>query len=281
MVEWAIFLAAPVIGLSVYHLLPAVACRLGRQLAAARWNTSSGSKAQGMNAAGVAWLPGAWQQKMARRLQLAGFLAANSLNVYLALQTMLVPVLLILGRLAGIRGSQPVWLGIVLITLINGGISRRIALRKRAFSCALFKIYRFLDLQLAAGIRMTDTLRGLPEAVADQLVQPVLIRFTALYELTLDLDLAFGEIRQAFGCPDCEILATHLRQCLQTGEAGNTLARMEELLFSRYFNLMQADTRKIRTKLLIAAILGIFPGTILFLYPLLFEATQAMQSVFG
>ena len=281
MVELGIILAAPAIGLSVYQLLPVVACRLGRQLAAARWNDSPDSKAYDLKPAGLAWLPKNWQQKMTRRLQLAGFLTTHALNFYLALQIMLIPILLILGRLAGINGSQPVWLGIVLITMINGEIGRRIAQRKKAFSRALFKIYRFLNLQLTAGIRITDSFRGLPEAVKDPFVQPILIRFTALYELTLDLDLAFGEIRLAFGSPDCEILATHLRQCLQTGEAGNTLARMEELLFSRYFNLMQADTRQIRTKLLIAAILGIIPGIILFLYPLLYEATHAMQSVFG
>lgn len=220
-------------------------------------------------------------QAIRTRLSKAGYFSARAPAVYLILHIIPIPIMVWLGRLAGITGGLPLWIGILLMTLVNGQVGKRIKVRQKAFSKALFRIYRFIDLQLTAGIKVADALRGLPEAVRELIVHPVLVRFAALYELTLDLDLAFTEIRQAFPGPDSELLATHMRQCLQTGQAGRSLQRMEELLFARYFNMMQAETVRIRTRLLLTAMLGIFPGLVLYLYPLLFQAMQAVQTVFG
>ena len=183
--------------------------------------------------------------------------------------------------MAGAHGFLPPMPGIIMISIANGWISRRISSRKKAFTLALYKIYRFLDLQLTAGLKVTDALKGLPEAVQDPIVHPILLRFSARYELTLDFDLSYSEIREAFGGNDCELMATHLRQCLQTGEAGRSLQRMEDLLFARTYTLMQADSQKIRFQLLLAALLALLPGAALFMIPLLNQAISAMQSVFG
>ncbi len=268
-------------GITAYLTMPILAARLDWRLVAARWTKIIRSKKPSGLDRLNSWLPLSWQQKISKRLQRAGYFSKNSLAIYLIMNLLPAPLFFLVGLLIGSSGNLPLWGGIVLISLVNSHISRRIILRQKAFAKALFKIYRFLDLQMTAGIKVTDSLRGLPEAVCDPLVRPALIRFAALYELTLNLDLALEEIRLPFSGTDFELFSTHLRQCLQTGEAGKSLARMEELLFSRYFNLMQIDTRRIRTHLLLTAILGIAPGLILFLYPFFFTAMQAMQTVFG
>ncbi|HBP38832.1 MAG TPA: hypothetical protein DD640_08860 [Clostridiales bacterium] len=268
------------LGLAVYHGLPSLVRLLDRRLAMARLQELPPVET------GKRWscpsiLPAQWRQSVAVRMQKAGYFAAQAHAGYWIWHIAPVPGFLLLARLLHIDGAWPVWVGVLLITLADNQISRKIKCRKKSFSKSLFKIYRFLDLQLTSGIKVTDALRGLPEAIRDPVVRPVLIRFAALYELTLDLDQSLAEIRLAFPGPDCELLATHLRQCLQTGQAGHTLARMEELLFARYFNMMQADTAQIRTQLLLTAILGVTPGVVLFLYPLLSQAIQAVESVFG
>lgn len=273
--------AALLIGPSIYRLLPILACYLDDRLAAANLSRLFMPQTRRGQLQLKSWLPQKLGQKVKIRLQKAGWFSDRAVLAFFISQVMPLPILILVGLLAGINTGQATLTGIVLISLINARISSRIMKRQKAFIKALYKIYRFLDLQVTAGIKITDSLRGLPEAVEDGFVRPILIRFAALYELTLDLDLALEEVRLAFPGLDCELLATHLRQCLQTGEVGRSLARMEELLFARYFNLMQADTRHIRTQLLLTAMLGILPGIALFLYPLLYQAAMAMQSVFG
>ena len=272
-----------VIGAALYLLLPALVCTFDKRLAGAilRWQDSAGYQAKAGRFLGVLRKPRQWQRKLASRLLRAGYQAPQALPIYLFLQA--GPVILILAAGLLTRNTPGLsWLaGLILASLVNHHVGHRIRLRQQAFVKALYKIYRFLDLQLTAGVRVTDALLGLPEAVHDPVIHPVLVRFSAHFELTLDLDLAFGELRQAFGGSDCEMLATHMRQCLQTGLAGRSLIRMEELLFTRFFGLMQQETGRIRNRLLLTAILGITPAVILYLYPLLYEATQALQSIFG
>lgn len=224
-------------------------------------------------------------QKGVLRLQKAGYDSPNAFWIYLATQSIL-PLLILFSAAArnpasGTDSFAVYAMALLPAVLVNSSITRNIAARKRSFARSLYKIYRFLDLQLNAGIKMTDALRGLPDTVQDPLVHPVLVRFSALYELTLDLEMAMNLVRRSFGGPDCELLATHLRQCLQTGQAGRSLKRMEEMLFTRFFSQMQLETRQIRTRLLLTACLGMVPAIIAFLYPLLYEAAQALQSIFS
>lgn len=270
-----------IIGWLVYLMLPHAACVLKPNLALCRIIDDHSDTETRSTAILTALMPLRWQNKLARHLRLAGFADKSAVNKYLGILLSVFLFMLLASLAIGGRGPYPLMLGVVMVSAVNSWISKRIRSRKKAFTIALYKIYRFLDLQLTAGLKMTDSLRGLPDAVPDKVVHPVLVRFAARYELTLDFEQAFNEIRSFFGGTDCELMATHLHQCLQTGEAGKSLHRMEDLLFAKYFSLMQADTQKIRFRLLLTALLGILPCAALFMLPLLYQAIQAMKSVFG
>lgn len=266
---------------ALYPLLPALACRMNCTLASVR-HLLAGKPVFQVNRAAVSRLfPHTWYNKMESWLKQAGYYSDMAVGGYLLLVILPIPFFYLVGLLTGIAGNRMLWVGLVIVSLINSQIGKKVKTRRKLFIGNLYKIYRFLDLQISAGIKVTDAIRGLPEATRDDQVRPCLVRLAARYELTLNLDQAMNEIREAFPGTDCELLATHLRQCLQTGTAGRSLVRMEELLFARYFNLMQQDTRQIRTQLLFTAMLGICPGILIFLYPLLFQALQAMQTIFG
>jgi Flp pilus assembly protein TadB len=266
---------------AVYQLLPAIACRCDRRLDAARLNQPGLDLLDGPKTRRWRALPPAWRSRLLDWLRQAGYHSESALTAYIAILFAPIPVYILAGSLFGLSGSHILWLALISAFLVNSRIGNQIKVRRRLFTRSLYKLYRFLDLQISAGIKVTDAVRGLPEATGDPQIKPCLIRFAARFELTLNLDQAMDEIRRNFPGTDCELLATHLRQCLQTGAAGRSLVRMEELLFSRYFTLMQQDTKHIRTELLFVAILGMCPAIIFFLYPLLFEAIQAIQSVFG
>jgi len=272
LVPWLIL--AILIGFLVFQMLPHSACQLVMRLSDSRINLSRSNKLPLM-------IPARWQQKILIYLERAGFTSPKFKTFYFCFMILIIPTFLVLSFFTGLPVTQAILLGLVCICSVNFWFSQRISRRKRMFATALYKIYRFLNLQLAAGVKITDSLKGLSEAVEDSAVRPILIRFAARYELTLDFDQSFKEIQDNFGGSDCDLMATQIRQCLQTGDAGKTLHRMEELMFARYFSIMQADSQKIRFHLLLAALLGIMPATVLFMFPLLYQAMTAMQSVFG
>ena len=281
MTETIWFALALIIGWLVYQLLPYTSCTFIPRLAECRISGHPIKIGDRLHSEWVYFLPAKWRKKIIDHLTKAGFSDKRAISVYLGFLLLIFPLLFFVGLALGWRDMETFLIGLAAISALNAWISRRLNCRQRAFTIALYKIYRFLDLQLSAGLKMTDSLKGLSGAVQDKTVQPILVRFSARYELTLDFDQAFTEIRDSFGGTDCELMATHLRQCLQTGEAGRSLQRMEELLFARYFNLMQADSQKIRLRLLMTALLAILPAAILFMLPLLYQAMTAMQSIFG
>jgi Flp pilus assembly protein TadB len=268
-------------GLALYSLLPVWVCCLNRKLAQAVLRPAGNKSARAGRLDKIAhWLKKRLAQTTGR-LRQAGFRQPQALPIYLIVQ-LGVPGLGLAGALlTGMTLSQPLLASLVLASAVNRILAYRVGRRQKAFARGLYKIYRFLDEQVSAGIKVTDALRGLPEAVRDPIVQPILIQFVALYELTLDPDPSFAILRESFTGPDVDLLATHVRQCLQTGIAGRSLVRMEELLFTRTFGLLQQETRQIRTSLLLTALLALIPALLLFLYPLLHEAAQAVQTVFG
>jgi hypothetical protein len=270
--SWLIL--ALLIGWLVFQLLPHSACLLVLRLNDSRINFSRQYRLPFV-------IPAQWKQKIWIYLERAGLSSPKARALYFCLMLLTMPAFILMSLASGWPITQAILLGLMCICSVNSWLGQRISQRKRAFATALYKIYRFLNLQLAAGVKITDSLKGLPDAVQDSAVRPVLIRFAARYELTLDFDQAFQEIRDCFGGTDCELMATQIRQCLQTGDAGKTLHRMEELMFARYFSMMQADSQKIRFHLLLAALLGIMPAAVLFMFPLLYQAVTAMQSVFG
>jgi len=79
--------------------------------------------------------------------------------------------------------------------------------RRQSFQLSLYKIYRFLDLQLTAGVNAFDVLKGLPEAIHQPLILQDFQRFSARLELTQDLDRALDELQAAFAGPDMNLLA--------------------------------------------------------------------------
>lgn len=194
-------------------------------------------------------------------------------------------LLILLPFLAAGFLKWPIWqaafIALAGISLKNSAISRRTRQRKEALERSFFKIYRFIDNQIQAGIKPTDVLIGLHESIDDPMVQPTLVRFSARFSLTLDLDQSMMEIRHSLTGKDIETLGTHLRQVLLTGSAGRSFQRTEELLFSRYFSIMQRHSVAIRNRLLISAILMMLPTVLLFLMPVLYEAIRSLTLIFG
>ncbi len=224
---------------------------------------------------------GLFLEKQHRRMIQAGDERPDALQIYLRSQFYIFIGTVTIGIVFKLPGIQRLLIAVMLIAFSNTRLERKIVLRRNVVERSFYKIYRFIDNQIAAGIKPTDVLQGLHEATDDPLVKPLLIRFVGRYSLTLDLDQAIGELRRLQAGKDVETLGTQLRQLLVTGTAGRSFQRTEALLFTRYFSLLQKQSETVRTRLLIAAILLMLPTLLLFLMPMIYQAVSALNNVFG
>lgn len=281
MLVWPILPVAVITAACLYALLPVLACRISRQLSQAALNRHQLLPLLHKRKNHLAGWISALTDKSRSQLYLAGFTQPIALKIYYLIQCGIPALVLFFGLISGTQTLQPLAGSALLAVLANRMLRRRASERKKAFVRSLYKIYRFLDGQISSGVAATDALRGLSAAVRDPVVCPALVQFTAIYEVTLDSDRAFDVLRKLFRSQDCDLLSAHVHQCLQSGVAGKSMVRMEELLFARTFGLMQEETRRIRTFLTLTVAGGLVPVVILFLYPMIQGAAGALQSIFG
>ena len=270
---------AIVTAVAFYSILPILTVCLNRSLREARSTvrTQPASRIMKRLSELIARLPIA---RLRQRLELAGLNRPDAVrrHVLKTAAAALIPFF------ASTILSRPAWQSVLAAVAgsawINGQVEERIRRRKAALERSFYKVYRFIDSQMSAGIKATDAIKGLHESVDDPLIKPALIRFSARYALTLDLDQAMIELRAAHSGKDIETFGTQLRQVLATGLAGRSFLRTEELLFARYFTLLQKQSSAIRNRLLLSAILMMLPITTLFLMPLFYEAMGSLSSIF-
>ena len=277
---WSAFIAWPAIGIVlwavVYHLLPSVICQVNSRLASA-----FRPRQPALDYSWLRYLPVSWADYLDKRLFAAGFRDRQCVAIYLLV--MIAPVIVLTLLAAILRG--PIHLlfltGILVAVSANSWVSFRIRKRQQAFQVCLYKIYRFIDLQLTSGVKCFDVLKGLPEAIDQPRIVEDFLRFSACLALTLDLDRALEELQLSFAGPEMNLLASQLRNCMQTGVSGQTFQRMENLLFNRHLILVRARSKKLRSELLIAALLALVPIEILFVYPLAAQALASLGQLYG
>lgn len=270
----------PLLGAVIFYLvnqlLPYAACHLNSRLAAALKPSRSE-----INYEWHKWIP---QQALAvfrKNLLQAGFRTPRHLNIYLLTLLLPVPVLPVIAAVFNDSPGRAALTGLLAVILANSWLGQKARQRKRAFQICLYKIYRFLDLQLSAGVKALDVIKGLAAAVDQPLIKPDFIRFCAQLELTLDLDRALQELEAVFAGPDMYLLASQLRNSLQTGIVGHAFLRMENLMFNRHLALIQARSKQLRTWLLLVGLLALVPIEILFAYPLIAQAIEAIGQIYA
>jgi len=163
--------------------------------------------------------------------------------------------------------------------LPNLYLNRKIENRKRAFAINAYKLYYFLHSQISSGIKVTDAVKGLHEIADHMLIKKSFIQFVAKYELTLNIEESLQILRNSFSGYDCEMLCVSIQQCVNTGMAGKTLLKMEQVMFAKYFFYLQQDTEKFKTKLLISGIFVIAPLIMIFVFPLIYDAFKAFGQI--
>ncbi|MDD4494737.1 MAG: hypothetical protein PHV32_10425 [Eubacteriales bacterium] len=167
-----------------------------------------------------------------------------------------------------------IWLPAELI--VKGNRKKfRLAFQKNAY-----KIYKYLHNQVSSGIKVTDAVKNVYEVIDDKYLKKQLLRLSAEYDLTLDMDKCLGEFEAKMDCDDAAALCTAIKLGVDTGDNSELLARQEEVMFKKYFNFIQAETEVCRSKSVIAVSMFSLIIVIMVVIPLFNSALESMNNIF-
>jgi len=252
----------------IYRLIPVIICRSDAMMQDIRKNLND-TQAPYASRQSIVWL------KHARDLLLEAGIKNRSSCIAFAFIYLIPPVIFVIGNMNYAILASLCW-----ICLINNLISSRAKKRSQHFGSLLYKIYRFINMELDSGLLLGDILISLPESTNDRELRMVLGKMSAAWQLTGNLDLAVRELDHIFGKHETAVLANNLRQCLVTGVAGRAFAQMESLLFARYIEHIRRKSKQLQQSLLISAVLGLLPVMIIMLWPIISEMLNSLSSIF-
>ena len=152
--------------------------------------------------------------------------------------------------------------------------------RKDTFVTGVYKIYRHMALQLTSGMSSPEVVKYLHESVDELFLKEALFGFSSCYFKTMDLDLAAEELTRRIEGDEIQVLATVLRQGLQTGDPYEMIVKQEQLMVKRYYAALASESEKIRVRGILIAMALCLLVFLLLAVPMVYEMGRATQTIF-
>lgn len=175
----------------------------------------------------------------------------------------------------GLKGSI---LALILIEILIRRRKRNLEVKLQKYG---YKIYKYLHNQISSGIKVTDAIKTVYQVIEDRGLKKVLLRLSAKYELTLDIDGALEEFISVYNSQEGESFCIAIKQGILTGDNQDLLARQEDIMFKKYFNQIQAETDNMKTRGVFAAIVFTAIIVMMVIIPFFFDAANALEKMFS
>lgn len=203
-----------------------------------------------------------------------------------ALSRSSVWLILTLAVVTAVWLSSPLslWRPLLSLLLLEGLFAATTTLqirqRQSEFATGVYKIYRYLALQLTAGMTTVETVKHLHEAVDQPFMKEAVFSFSSCYFRTMNLDLAAQELTKRIEGDEIHVLAAVLRQGILTGDHCELIQKQEQLMLRRYYSALEAETGWIHAKGVCIAIGLCLLVFVLLALPMLYEMSRATQMIF-
>lgn len=215
------------------------------------------------------------------KIKRAGYRSEFAAVNYLVIKFPILSIIFLYGLFIGkIPPLSMLVVAISYLVILETSISRSQKKMNMKFQKFVYKIYKYLHNQIAAGVKVTDAIRTVYEVVDDQWLKGILIELAGGYELTCDIDKVLEKFKHNFSSNETDTLCIAIKQGIATGDNQNLLERQEEIMFKKYFNHIQAQTDSCRVK--IAAVAMIFTAIMvtMLLIPVISDVGEAMGKIF-
>ncbi len=214
-------------------------------------------------------------------LKKAGYKGEYAAAVYLLLKYIVPAVILILTlTITYPEYWKATTLAIYTSFIVSFTVRRKKNRIASKFRFASYKIYKYLYNQISSGVGISNAIRTVYEVVDDVELRDGLIRFAAVYGRTNNIDLALKELKSNFETEEVDTLCVALKQGIDSGDNQSILEKQEQVMFSRYFNQIQAETDACKNKSFMAVVFFVAIVIVMIAVPMMREASEAMTKIF-
>lgn len=218
-------------------------------------------------------------QKTKNMLKRAGYKDENAVFWYVIFQFIIPLVLSVIaaiyrGFFASIAVFFMLFINIFYLVYKKG---KRVA---KQLEQSVYRIYKYLHNQVSAGVKVTDAIKSVYEAVDDKELKDILIRFAARYELTMDIDESLKDFCSYFDTLESETLAVAIKQGVDTGNNKDILMRQEEVMFNKYLNYIQVETENAKKKAAWSMVFYMLIIIIMIVVPMAQDMRDALNQIF-
>lgn len=215
------------------------------------------------------------------KMKKSGYKGSYTAVVYIMLKYVLTGVLVLISLISNYPSiKESLILGVMIVLIIEAVIKNRRKKHNLKFQRYIYKIYKYLHNQVSSGVKITDAVKSVYEVIEDRELKGIFIQLAARYDLTLDIDTALDEFKSNFDVEEAETLCVALKQGIMTGDNTGLLARQEEVMFSKYFNYIQAETDNCRLRGTLACAIFTTIVVVMISVPLLNDVKEAVSKIF-
>lgn len=218
-------------------------------------------------------------QSQIQRLKYAGYFEKHQLLGLIYWQYILPPSLMLL-----LIFSNKISLATGLIVILPYCLSElniRLLIRKRnhVFEKNAYKIYKYLYNQVSSGVRVSDGIKSVYLSVNDPSLKNTLMRFSARYIQTMNIDYALEVLREAYSCFEMDSFCGAIKQGIETGDNADLLKKQEETMFNKYFMSIQKDTDIYKWKITFIVFIQCMILIMMVGIPLLMDLNRALDKI--
>lgn len=153
--------------------------------------------------------------------------------------------------------------------------------RQAAVDMGVYKVYRFMHLQNAAGLSAVETLKHMHESTELPHLQEGLRAYSTTYFRTMDSERSEQALYVHVRGQSASLLAATFKQGIELGNFIELVKRQEEIMLKAFYKGLEVKSQALHVKSVFVACgicLFIF---LLLLMPILYEMQRATEAIFS
>lgn len=153
--------------------------------------------------------------------------------------------------------------------------------REAAVNMGVYKVYRFIHLQNAAGLSAVETLKHMHESTELSHLREGLRAYSTTYFRTMDPERSEQAMYVHIQGQSASILAATFKQGIELGNFIELVKRQEEIMLKSFYKGLEVKSQALHVKsIFVACSICLFIFLIL-LMPILFEMQRATEAIFS
>lgn len=153
--------------------------------------------------------------------------------------------------------------------------------REAAVNMAVYKVYRYMHLQNAAGLSAIETLKHMHESTELHSLKEGLKAYSNTYFKTMDTEKSERAMFEHIQGQSASILAATFKQGIELGQFIELVKRQEEMMLKAFYRGLEVKGQALHVKSVAVACAMCLLIFLMLLMPMLYEMQRATDAIFS